>query len=179
MSLSEESNTPATGGVLTKLFAAVGGLATVACAGLIGLTMTSEGARECAARGYPTIVCAAGAAKLVDLAALLERDKKVETLTAQTATLEGDLATLKGRLTEAEGRAKELDSVTAAARTANTEVERLRGETAKRDAKIAELNDKLSAAMKRLETPPVPTARPAPPATPAPATAPRPLKPQP
>ena len=162
MSVSEETGRPAEGKPIKTLFATIGGLATAGLIGVSALTLLSEDAKVCSAQDYSAVICAAGAVGLVDLPALAARDSRLVDLSARITARDGEVEALKSRLGETEGRLKDLDAAQATAKAATAEVEKLRGEIARRDAKISELTDRVTAA-KRPDTPPVPVARPTPP----------------
>lgn len=180
-----EDNVPATppvatnGGAVTRVLATIGTVALVLVAGASVFQFVSAPAQECLAQGQSRVVCAAGAIGLVDLAALGEKDRRIEALTAEVTAKTAAATDLEKQAGDLDVRVKELEGALAGARTAAAEADRLRGEIARRDARIAELEK--ASAIKRAEPIPVPAARPAapgaqpaarPPAPPAPAAQP-------
>lgn len=167
MSSIDEPKPRAGSGGLAKLFAALGVVSAGGLAAMGASLGLSAGAKDCVAHGQPALLCAAGSLGLVDLASLTEKDRRIEALGAQVAAKEAAASDLDKRNGELEARVKALDGDLAAARAAAAEVDRLKGEVARRDAKIAELTEKLAAPTRRVEPVPVPAPRPAAPAAPA------------
>ena len=177
MSSLEETKPSSSCGIITKLLATVGGLAAMVVALGMVMQISSPKGRDCKAQGHGAVICAAGSLGFVDLEALAEKDRRIETLTGHVAAREAETASLATRIGEAEARLKDLDAAQATAKAAATEVERLRGEIGRRDGKIAELTEKLAATVKAPTV--VPPVRPAPPPTaaPIPTAPPKPPKP--
>ena len=159
-------------GILTTIFAVLGGVATL-FVGATGIaSLTSGAAQECIAGGQPRLICAVGAMGLADLSGLVEKDRLLAAAKAEVEAKTATAADLDKRVGELGAHVKELDDALTAAKAGAAEAERLKGELAKRDARIAELSDRLTAAAK----PALPASAPAPkpsPAKPAP-TAPKP-----
>jgi septal ring factor EnvC (AmiA/AmiB activator) len=152
------------GSVVTRLLAILGAVAALLVAAASVVPFVSAPARECLAQDRPRVICAAGAIGLVDLAALDEKDRRIEGLTTEVAAKTGAVAEAEKRAGDLAGRIKELEGTVAGLQAKSAEADRLRGEIARRDARIAELEK----ASKRPEPIPVPGARPAAPTTPAP-----------
>ncbi len=159
------------GGIFGKVFAAVGVIAAAVVATGAALPFTAQSAKDCIARGEPALVCAAGTMGLVDLSMSAEKDKALEAAKAEATAKAAAAAEAETRLGESDGRAKELDGALAAART---EVERLKGELARRDARIAELTERLAAPTRRPDPGTTPGGRQVPAGTPIPRPAPKP-----
>lgn len=149
------------GGVVTRVLATIGAVALFLVAGAAVFQFVSAPAQECLAQGQSRMVCAAGAIGLVDLGALSEKDRRIETLAAEVTAKTAAATDLEKRAGDLDGRVKELESALAGAKATAAEADRLRGEIARRDARIAELE---KAAAKRPEAIPMPAARPAAPA---------------
>lgn len=149
------------GGVVTRVLATIGAVALFLVAGAAVFQFVSAPAQECLAQGQSRMVCAAGAIGLVDLGALSEKDRRIETLAAEVTAKTTAATDLEKRAGDLDGRVKELESALAGAKATAAEADRLRGEIARRDARIAELE---KAAAKRPEAIPMPAARPAAPA---------------
>ena len=172
MSSMEEAKPSSSCGIVTKLLATIGGLAVATIAVGVALQVSSPKARDCKAQGHAAVICAAGSFGLVDLEALAEKDRQIETLKGHVAAREAETASLATRIGEADARLKDLDAAQATAKAAAGEVERLRGEIGRRDGKIAELTEKLTAAKAPVVVPPIrpptpPAAAPTPPPSPA------------
>lgn len=168
MSSAEDPSPKAGRGPIIIILAVLGAVATLVVGGASVASLVSASGQDCLAQGHPRVVCSAGVIGLVDLAALAEKDRALSAATDEIASRTAAQADLERRVAESEGRAKELDAALAGAKAASAEVERLKGEIARRDARIAELGEKLATAARKPEVPPLPTARPAAPPAPAP-----------
>lgn len=167
MSVAEEPKNQTGCGIVSLILAAIGSVAVLVLVGAgVALTASSTG-QDCLAAGQSRLVCGAGAIGLVDLAALDEKDKRITTLTDEVAAKATEAGEAVKRAEELAARVTELDTALAGAKTTAAAADQLRGEIAKRDARIAELTEKAAAARKP-EVVPVPTARPKTPAAPKP-----------
>ena len=163
-----EDTVPATppvasnGGGVTRVLATIGAVALFLVVGASVFQFVSGPAQDCLAQGQSRVVCAAGSLGLVDLAALSEKDRRIEALAAEVTAKTAAAADAEKRAGDLDTRVKDLEGALAGAKAATAEADRLRGEIARRDARIAEREK--AAAAKRPEPIPVPTARPAAPA---------------
>ena len=160
------------GGIVGKVFAAIGVIATVVVATGAALPFTAQSTKDCIGRGEPALVCAAGTMGLVDLSMSAEKDRALEAANAEVAAKAAAASELEKRVGDLDGRVKELEGALGGAKAAATEVERLKGEIARRDARISELTDRL-AGPRKPEPAPAAGARPVAPA-PVPRPAPKP-----
>ena len=168
MSSAEDSPPNAGRGPFIIILAVLGAVAALVVGGASGVSLVSAPAQDCLAQGNPRVVCVAGAIGLVDLAALAEKDRTLDAVKADVAAKAAAGAELEKRIGELEERAKELDAALAWGKAAAAEVERLKGEVARRDTRITELGEKLATATRKPEALPAPTARPAAPPVPKP-----------
>ena len=158
-------------GIVVKLFAAIGVVAVAGVAGALILPMLSSAASECRERGEAAAICTAGALGLVDLGAVVEKNRAFEAAKAEAAAKAATAGEFEKRAGDLEGRVKELEGTLAASKAATAEVDRLRAEVGRRDAKIAELTEKLAGAARKPEAAPPAAGRPA---APLPKPAPKP-----
>lgn len=171
MSSSEDVlSEPRGGGIVGKVFAVIGVIATVVVAGGAILPLVVPAAQDCVGRGEPMLVCAGGAIGLIDLSVSAEKDRALEAAKADATAKAAAAAELEKRAAELDGRVKDLEGALAGAKTAAAEVDRLKGEIARRDARIAELSDKLAGGARKPDATPAAGAKPiAPAAVPRPA----------
>ena len=158
------------GGIVVKLLAAIGVVAVVGVAGAVILPTLSSAAKECRTRGEASAICTAGALGLVDLGAVVEKNRAFEAAKAEAAAKTAAAEELEKRANELDGRVKELEGMVASGKAAAAEVDRLKGEVGRRDARIAELTEKLAGAVRKPEPAPPAAGRPA---TPLPKPAPK------